>query len=78
MGPPEAALSFYSYLIYHKADMKKYEILESKDGRCPYCLSEFVLQVSGEEEAKILERLPIGEYKIYKCYTCNKYFFMRP
>jgi hypothetical protein len=58
--------------------MRKYEILESKDGTCPYCMSQFVMQVTGEEEAKVLQDLPDGEYKIFKCYTCNKYFYTLP
>ena len=71
----QTALFFCFDLNYPNKAMKKYEILESKDGRCPYCQSEFIMQVSGDEEAKILDRLPAGDYRIFKCYTCNKYFY---
>ena len=56
--------------------MKNYEVLESGDGRCPYCGSDFVMKVEKEEADRIRDRVPAQNPTIYKCYTCNKYFFM--
>ena len=59
----------------------KHRILESRDGRCPYCRSSFVMEVSAEEAEAILKTIEgAGDpdrIRIYKCYSCNKYFFTR-
>jgi hypothetical protein len=59
--------------------MKKinYEVRESTDGACPYCGSSFVMEVSDEEADAVRERISAGSCKIFKCYTCNKYFFIK-
>lgn len=55
--------------------MKKYDILESKDGKCPYCLSEIVFKVGDDEAQKIRHLIPGGDHIIWKCFTCNKFFY---
>lgn len=55
--------------------MKKYEILLSKDGNCPYCGSDFVIK-SGVVSSKQNVEVPEGMV-IWKCYRCNKDFFCK-
>ena len=55
----------------------KYEVMESEDGICPYCGSDYVMAVSEEEDAEVRQKIPPGSHKIYKCYTCNKYFYIK-
>ena len=54
---------------------KKYDIKESKDEKCPYCRSEFVMKTGSEEDMESwIKELPKGGI-FFKCYTCNKVFF---
>jgi uncharacterized protein with PIN domain len=53
----------------------KYRILPSTDGKCPYCGSDFIFEVGEEERKKIQSELPDRPVKVWKCYTCNKYFY---
>ena len=54
---------------------KKYDIKESKDEKCPYCRSTFVMKTSSERNMESRgKELPKGCI-LFKCYSCNKVFF---
>ncbi len=53
----------------------KYRMMPSTEGRCPYCESDFFFEIGEEERKKIQSELPDRPVRVWKCYTCNKYFY---
>jgi len=55
--------------------MKKEEMFESKDGKCPYCNSDDVMYIgSTGAGASSSAKLPEASIKDWRCNNCNKIF----
>ncbi len=48
---------------------------ESRDGKCPYCGSDYVVKTYAFGDDVSGNQLEGARVITYKCYTCNKDFF---
>ncbi len=55
--------------------MKIRTIAESKDGKCPYCRSNYVVKTGGLGDSASQDKNEDDGSTTYKCYTCNKEFY---
>ena len=55
--------------------MKKKQLKLSEDGKCPYCLSDYVVKTSVFENSETSEKPHQNKKITYKCYICNKVFY---
>jgi len=55
--------------------MKKYKMIESKDGKCPYCESDYVMKTVAAGNKAEPPDPPKEGCVFYKCYRCNKDFY---
>jgi hypothetical protein len=50
---------------------------ESKDGKCPFCSSDYVVKTCSFGDDISGEKQDEEQVITFKCYTCNKEFFCK-